>query len=171
MGVKIGSMAASRPRRGPRAAGLFVALVMSLATGCSFQGLNFVQDDRVSILSPTDRQEVDLPVTLRWDVRDFDGTFAVFVDRAPVPPGHTLDWLARDDDLCRARPGCPDEAWYHARYVYPTDATTLTLTELPELRADEGRLFHEATVVLIDRAGRRVGESAFTVQFELRRER
>lgn len=145
-----------------------LGVVMALVAGaCSVSGLNFVQDERVSISAPRDREKVEVPVTIRWEVRDFDGTFAVFVDRAPVPPGKALAWLAEDDELCSAQPGCPTVQWFHDRYVFPTAETTLTLEQLPELRADEGRIFHEATVVLIGRDGRRVGESAFTVQFEL----
>ena len=79
---------------------LLAALLLSaLAPACGVEGLNFVQDDRVTITAPRDRAEVRLPVTIRWKAEDFDGTYAVFVDRAPVPPGETLAWLARDDEL------------------------------------------------------------------------
>jgi hypothetical protein len=152
--------------------GVTAVLVAATLSGCGVRNLDFVQDDRVSITAPKDRATVRLPITLRWDVQDFDGTYAVFVDRAPVPPGQDLRWLGRDDELCSSTPGCPNEAWLRDRDVYPTEATTLTLDEVPEPVDDRNRReFHEATVVLLDRSGRRVGESAFTVEFQVERDR
>ena len=150
-------------RRSPIAA----ALVLALAPACGVEGLNFVQDDRVRITAPRDRAEVRLPVTLRWSAKDFDGTYAVFVDRAPVPPGRTLAWLARDDDLCKETPGCPNTAWFNDRDVYATTSTELTIDDLPDLTDGERRDFHEASVILLDDEGRRVGEAAFTVEFQV----
>lgn len=161
----------NRPSRGAGRRALVAAVVLAVGlvgSGCGVSDLNFVQDDRVSIVAPEDREKVELPVTVRWKVEeDFDGTFAVFVDRAPVPPGRSLEWLARDDEFCKTTPECPNTEWFHARQVYPTAETELTLEDLPELSRDERRVFHEVTVVLIDEKGERVGESAFTVEFEL----
>jgi hypothetical protein len=84
-----------------------------------------------------------------------------------VPPGRTLDWLAREDDACKETPGCPSETWFADRDVYATSATELTIDDLPDLTEGERRDFHEASVVLLDRQGRRVGESAFTVEFQV----
>ena len=168
MGVS--SRSVDRAQSWRLASAALVAAIALMGSGCSFSGLNFVQDKRVSILAPGDRAKVALPVTIRWDVRDFDGTFAVFVDRAPVPPGRSIESLAEDDDLCASQPDCPTLQWFHDRYVYPTADTSLMLEEVPELSDDQGRVFHEATVVLIGRDGRRVGESAFTVQFEVERD-
>ena len=147
-----------------------VAALVPLLTACGVRGLDFVQDERVTITAPGDRDEVELPVTIRWDVRDFDGTYAVFVDRAPVPPGQPLRWLAEDDELCEQTPGCPSEAWFRDRHVYATSSTELTIEDLPDLTEDERRDFHEATVVLLDGEGRRIGESAFTVEFQVARD-
>jgi hypothetical protein len=146
---------------------LAAVLLLALAPACGVEGLNFVQDERVTITAPRDRAEVSLPVTLRWSARDFDGTYAVFVDRAPVPPGQTLAWLARDDELCEQTVGCPNEAWFADRDVYATSSTQLTIDDLPDLTDGERRDFHEASVVLLDRDGRRVGEAAFTVEFQV----
>ena len=147
-----------------------LAMVVITLPGCAFDGLNFVQDDRVSITAPRDRAEVELPITIRWTARDFDGTYAVFVDRAPVPPGETLTWLAEEDEVCEETPGCPNEVWFRDRDVYATTTTELTLDDLPDLTDDDRRDFHEATVVLLDRGGRRVGEAAFTVEFQVARD-
>ena len=142
-------------------------LLLALAPACGVDGLNFVQDDRVTITAPRDRAEVRLPVTIRWKAKDFDGTYAVFVDRAPVPPGETLAWLARDDELSDQTPDCPNETWFADRDVYATSSPELTVDDLPDLVDDERRDFHEATVILLDEEGRRIGEAAFTVEFEL----
>jgi hypothetical protein len=151
---------------------LAVAAVVAAAwlPGCGVSGLSFVQDERVTITAPEDRSEIDLPFTVRWDARDFDGTFGVFVDRAPVPPGHTLEWLGRDDPLCEGRPGCIDEDWLALHDVYRTAATELTIERLPDSTRDQRRDRHEVTIVLLDGDGERVGESAFTVEFEVRRD-
>ena len=149
-----------------------VALVL-LANGCAVTGIAFRQDDRLTFVRPGDRDEVTLPLTVTWEVEDFDvpedGFFAVFVDRAPQPPGKTLDWLARNDESCRAADGCPDEAWFAQRDVFRTRAPELTIDRLPA-RNDDRREFHEVTVVLVDPDGRRIGETGWTLEFQVERE-
>ena len=89
--------------------------------GCVPHGLAFVQDKRVDVVAPKSHSTVRLPVTIRWTVHDFRvtgpshssnpdaGYFGVFVDRAPVPPGKPLSYVAHGDQLCQATPGCPDK--------------------------------------------------------------
>jgi hypothetical protein len=147
-----------------------LALVVALSlllSGCGVSGLSFVQDDRIDVIAPEDRADVTLPVTVRWTVEDFDGTFGVFVDRAPVPAGKTLEWLARDDDVCKATPQCPSTEWFADRNVYTTAETEITLDDIPELDRDESRELHEVAIILLDDDGRRIGESAFDVEFRL----
>ena len=151
------------------------AVLLMTASGCGFSNLTFRQDDSLRFLTPDDRAEVTLPLTVRWAVEDFEvgpgaGSFAVFVDRAPQPPGKPLEWLARDDDSCRASDGCPDEVWYADRDVYPTTDTRLTIEQLPA-RSDDRRELHEVTVVLLDEQGRRVGENGWTLEFQVVRDR
>jgi hypothetical protein len=147
-----------------------LALLALLAGGCSVSGLAFREDDRVDIVEPADREETTLPVTVRWRA-DLDGGgdggpyFAVFVDRAPIRPGQSLRALA--DDACNSTPGCPDMAYFRDRFVFVTDEQQVTIDALPQeggqrTSADDR---HEATVVLIDADGRRVGEAAYTVEF------
>ena len=152
-----------------------VAAVLVATSGCGFSNLTFRQDDSLRFLSPDDRAEVTLPLTVRWAVEDFEvgpgaGSFAVFVDRAPQPPGKPLEWLARDDDSCRASDGCPDQSWYADRDVYPTTDTELTIEQLPAA-SDDRRELHEVTVVLLDERGRRVGENGWTIEFQVVRDR
>src|SRR3954467_5238111 len=89
-------------------AGLAAACAI-LLTGCVPQGLAFRVDNRLAITSPKDGAEVTVPLTVTWTIRDFTvdksapagakdtGYFAVFVDRAPQPPGKSLAWIARKD--------------------------------------------------------------------------
>lgn len=169
-----------RSRRGGR---LAAALLAAALSGCGFSttGLAFTNDDRIEILSPKDREKHRLPVTIDWAVDDFEitgpgrgsgdneGYFAVFVDSAPIPPGKTLRHVARKDPTCRASNGCPDEQYLEARGVYTTTETELTLETLRSSGLDGRREFHEVTVVLLDPEGRRVGESAWYVRFEIDR--
>jgi hypothetical protein len=148
-----------------------------LLSACNAGGLNFREDRRLSILAPDDLQTVSLPVTIRWEMKDFDvldgpdgsgdggrGRFAVFLDRTPMPPGKDLDWLARNDDSCRPNPDCPNEKWLNDRKVWVLSETELTF-ETMAVRDERGRDLHEATIVLLDGRNRRIGESAFAVEF------
>lgn len=169
-----------RPRRLPPLAALLVAC--AAVAGCVPQGLAFRVDDRLTFVSPEDRSTVTLPVVLDWEVRDFDvvdpgepvrrhaGYFAVFVDRAPMPPNESLSWLARKDTSCREADGCPDEEYLNTRGVYTTTETELVLEQLPRTTDREDRKErHRAVVVLLDSAGHRIGESAFEVAFDVER--
>ena len=160
--------------------GLLAPLLLLACTACVPSNLAFRADKRVSITSPEDNAKVSLPVTIRWTIRDFDvvepgsavrkdsGYFAVFVDRAPMPPGEDLAWLARKDDACLAEKGCPDAKSLASKDVYITTDTELVLAELDE-ELGGGPERHKATIVLIDGSGNRLGESAFHVDFEVHR--
>ena len=126
---------------------MLVLLVLTSATAaCVPDGLAFRVDERVTITAPDDDEEVTLPLTIDWDVEDFDGSFAVFVDRAPIGPG---------DELPESLPAG----------VFATGDTEVALEALPSGSADDER--HTATIVLIGADGRRVGESAFDVTFRV----
>ena len=153
---------------------LVVACALALLTsGCGVSGLAFRQDDRLSFVTPRDRSKVTLPVTVRWDARDFDvpgdGSFAVFVDRAPQPPGKSLAWLAHGDKTCRPADGCPNTTWYADRDVFTTTNTSFTIERLAR-QQDGRREMHEVTVVLLDAAGRRIGETGWTLQLQVARD-
>ncbi|MDT7570137.1 MAG: hypothetical protein QOE05_311 [Actinomycetota bacterium] len=163
------------------ATSLAVSALLSL-TGCAFQGVNLVQDNRVEITQPRDRAEVTLPVTVRWTYKDLkivgdtaagkDAVqFAVFIDRAPMPRGKDVRWLARDDQVCRHVPTCPDAEWLRARNIAVQAATTMVIDAIPDNRRNKrGADQHEVTIVLLDAAGRRTGESSFSVEFSVRRD-
>ncbi len=171
----------------PRRLATAVALLglCGVLSGCVPQGLAFRVDERLTFQAPADRSTVTLPVTLDWDIRDFEitepggepredaGYFAVFVDGTPMPPGKPLRWIARKDTSCRAADGCPDEEYLAARGIYTTTETELVLDQLPRTTSDEEqdrRERHRATIVLLDARGHRIGESAFEILFDLDRE-
>jgi hypothetical protein len=158
---------------------LVVAAVTVLAvatSGCGIRGLNFVKDERVRIQAPRPNAEVRVPFDVRWTVEDFDvagpdgGSFGVFVDREPPRPGRTLASLAEDDVVCKATAGCPDANYLASHRAYTTTGTSFRVEQLPELTRDRQREAHEVTVVLLDGEGRRIGESAFRVEFHVRRD-
>lgn len=163
-------------------AGLALPLLMGLPA-CGVRGLSFIADDRVSIVSPKDRATVELPMRVKWEVEDFrvsgrtgrvekdTGYFAVFVDRAPQPPGRTVESLAAGDSACEVDPACPDEAYFASRGVYTTSETELIIDFIPDLAQGDNRDLHELTVVLLNGKGERIGESAFRVEFEVGRKR
>ena len=167
--------------RRARHAAVLVSMVMVLPA-CGVNGLNFQQDDRLTFIAPGDRAKVDLPVTVSWRVTDFEvtgsdgddrrdaGYFGVFVDRAPQPPEKTQQWLVRDDQRCRGVQSCPRE-YLEQLNIHSTTRTRFVIQRLPEpaSNAQRRREFHEVTIVLLNGRGERIGESAFTRQFEVDR--
>jgi hypothetical protein len=169
----------SRSRRRAGAVAIACCLLLS---GCVTQGLSFRVDKRLSITSPKNRAELTLPVTVSWKMNDFTitkgdaagatgkaGYFAVFVDRAPQPPGKALSWLAGKDRTCRPSDGCPDDQYLAARGVYSTTDTHITFDQLPRSSDTHQKERHSVTVVLLDPAGKRIGETAQQVDFVVRR--
>ena len=95
------------------------------------------------------------------------GYFAVFVDRAPIKPGRTLEDVGNGDPLCEDNPGCPDKAYLEAEGVYTTYEPTVTLELVKALSSKEKIQLHQVTVILLDSEGRRIGEHAWFRQFKL----
>lgn len=156
------------------------ALLAVTSTACVPQGLSFRVDKRVHIESPKDRSEVSLPITLTWTVHGFPlktplsdkgGSFAVFIDTAPMPPGKGLAWIARDDPTCTKVPTCPDAAYLADHGVYETTQTSLVVKALPPSTVSSGSKHdrHRAVIVLLDDNGKRLGETAFDVTFDLKK--
>ena len=161
---------------------VLLALPLGLVAGCAdYSALAFHQDHRLSITSPESRAVLSPPFTLRWTMKDFDvaargegpprddaGYFAVFVDRAPVKPGHTPEDVADDDQTCKRDPGCPDRSYLAGRGVYTTTRTSLRIPVIPPLSSKEKVQLHEVDIVLLDSSGRRIGEAAWYLEFKTR---
>lgn len=154
--------------------GVVTVLAMCLALGaCGTNGLEFSRDGRLLVVSPRQRAEVHLPVRISWRTRGLavDGGepyFAVFLDRAPVHPGQSLRAVA--DDACNRTPGCPDAQYLRDRNVFVTKANSVTVDAVPKHSGQRtgASEAHEAVVVFVDAQGRRIGESAHTVQFTVK---
>jgi hypothetical protein len=147
--------------------------VCGLLSGCGTNGLAFSQDDHLEVLSPAQRAHVHLPVQIRWRATGLSASaggsyFAVFLDRAPVQPGQSLRAVA--DDTCNRTPGCPDAAYLRDRDVFVTKGTSITVDAVPKQSGQRTGASdqHEAVVVPVDAQGRRMGESAHTVQFTVK---
>lgn len=172
-------------RSSARLRAVSVALLTLVMAGCTTNlgSLNFTTDDRLTFHSPPSRKLITEPVTLAWTIRDFTitaqgqappsrdgGYFAIFVDRAPVKPNESLKAVGKGDSSCEHVPGCPDAEYLAARQIYTATDTTFTL---PTVRAlvglKEEIQLHEATIVLLDTAGNRIGESAWVIEFKLRK--
>jgi len=143
-----------------------------LTTACGVHGLSFVQDKRVDITSPKERSKVTLPVEIAWTAKNFEGAFGVLVDQAPPRAGKALPWIFRGSDICRGATGkrlCATSAFLAEHNVFRTTSTHFTVERVNRFTGnDRRRQFHEATVVLLDANGRRVGEGAWSVQFEVK---
>ncbi|NEE04365.1 hypothetical protein [Phytoactinopolyspora halotolerans] len=167
--------------RGSRRAGCAALALLALAVpACGGRDLLFVQDDRLTVLAPENRASAELPVSVRWRIDDFRvvspgsapaspdaGFFGVFVDRAPIPPGETLEELAADDPECVRIRSCPDSEYFAIRGAYTTTDTSFTLDSIPRIGTDHGSDVHTVTIVLLDSEGRRIGESAWYAEFTL----
>jgi hypothetical protein len=167
----------------PCADRLSIAVVVAvLLTGCTTSGLSLVRDERVTIKAPIDRAKVRLPVTVEWTVKEFDvtgptpaarkdaGYFGVFVDQAPQPPGKPLAWVAHNDKSCTTVPGCPGAQYLADKEIFTTRATRFVVSQVRDFTSAERqqrREFHQVTIVLLDGRSRRIGESAFSVEFQV----
>ena len=146
-------------------------LPVLLGSGCAADGLAFVRDDRVDILSPSSDATVRLPFEVRWSASDVDARYLVLFDRTPMRPNRTLRSLVPSDDQCRMRPSCPDKRWLTDHDLYLTDGTSIRVEDLPEERTNHrAKDRHEVTIVLLDDRGRRIGESVFIREFIVDRE-
>jgi hypothetical protein len=97
------------------------------------------------------------------------GYFSVFIDRAPIKPGRSLRSVGDTDRACVHDPSCPDAQYLADRQVYSATEPLLKLTEVQPLETKDGVQLHGAIVVLMDTAGRRIGEAAWRLEFRVRK--
>jgi hypothetical protein len=153
-----------------------VAAVVAVAPlflgACSTSNLNFRADTRVKFQTPKARQTVALPVTVTWDATGVPaGThFGVFVDRAPMRPGHGLSAVVGS---CPGRLDCQSTATLESRGVFVTNGNSVRFDTLPNTntgKRHQARETQRVVVVYLDAQNRRVSESAFALEFFLDRQ-
>jgi hypothetical protein len=72
------------------------------------------------------------------------------------------------DDRCKRQAQCPDATYLATKGVYVTSSNSVTVAALPAVGGVGGtapKPAHTATVVLLDRSSRRVGDANWTVEF------
>ena len=168
-------MSRDRNLRAPLRRMIGVLAVLSLSsfvlTGCALSGLAFRADKRVTIVTPTDQQNVRLPVEISWTSKipaSADIEYAVFIDSHPMRPGQTIESWIPSTDSCHHTPGCPNQQWLEQRFVFITTKHEITLKLLPTLTTGgrDAENTHNVTIVLLNKkTGQRVGESAFLTTF------
>jgi hypothetical protein len=157
---------------------LIAAVTCALLVGpaCGADGLLFRKDQRVRIEVPARNEKVRLPLTVTWGLRDPAdatgiGSYAVFFDNDPQPPGKTLAHFARNDRACERTPGCPDLDYFAQRNIFVTEQPRLTIERLrpaPGVNLSRGeRDRHEVTVIVLDREGKRASEASWSRPFEV----
>lgn len=175
-----------RRSRRPRRVLAAVLAVGVLTSGCvNLDEMEFVKDERLTFTAPDDYEQVEVPLTVTWTMEDFEvlprpekgaersepskgeGYYAVFVDKAPVKPGHTLDDVGNGDTFCESDPRCPDKSYLNAKGVYTTRQPTITLDVVAPLSSKERLQLHTLTVILLDSEGKRIGEYAWFTRFRL----
>lgn len=160
---------------------LSVAACLAGSTACQFSQLQFRGDHRLTFTSPSPRDKVAAPLTVSWSMKGFTstgldgstdsrrGAYAVFVDRAPMPVGRDLKWLGRGDPACKRDPRCPTPQFLADQGVFVTTSTSVRLQTLPSQNGGVGDEQHYVNVVLLNGAGRRIGESAWYLPFRTAR--
>jgi hypothetical protein len=155
-----------------------------LLTGCGLthlQDLNFRVDNRLHFVSPEDRSTVARSFTVSWTMDDFTvapagsapptrdaGYFAVFVDRTAIKPGQTMKSVLHDDQACQRNPRCPTTKQLKDLGVYTTTAMSVRIAQVGIITGERARLQHHyVTVVLMDTAGHRIGESAWELDVRI----
>lgn len=131
------------------------------ATGCA-GGLAFRENKALAITVPAENELVSEPLIVEWtmDPKPANlGGFAVFLDRFPMPPGKSIETFKLDNRI----------------NIFTTDSPDAMTVQIDALEGRNGvakaiRDRHELTVVPLDRAGRRIGEHAKRVEFDVFRE-
>ena len=147
------------------------AMVALVSFGWSGCGGSLVADRAVHVTAPAALSSVTTPFTATWTSSEKSThRYAVFVDRLPIPPGHTLRDVALDQ--CKRQPSCyPDATYLAGLGIYLTADKSVTIPTLKVqggLAGTEHPAFHNLTVVLFSgdgTTGHRVGEAAWEVEF------
>ena len=135
------------------------ALLVAVGNAGCTDGLAFRQDKSLKITAPLNSELVSEPVVVTWQFaprRSKVKSFLIFVDRAPQPPGQTIDHFKVDN----------------RSNIYASSGTSV---EIPAFEAastgpKNRRNRHRILVISLDSAGRRIGEGSAHVEIDVFRE-
>lgn len=145
-----------------------LGLAFLVLAGCGTQGLVLQQPTQLRHLRPAAFSSTTVPMRISWtgDGLRPGQRYFVLIDQLPMPPGSTIRSLT--DDVCRRTPGCPDPTYLAQHQLYATRGHTVKVETLPlegPLPVNDLAGLHVATVVIVDHAGRRVGEEFWSTSF------
>jgi hypothetical protein len=146
---------------------LVVAMLLGVV-GCSTQGLVLEQPTQLHHLRPVAFSSTAAPTHVSWtgDALHAGERYLVLIDQLPMAPGSTIRSLT--DDVCRSTPGCPDPTYLAQHQLYTTAGHSVKIDALPlggPLPVNDLAGLHVATIVIVDRTGRRVGEEFWSTSF------
>jgi hypothetical protein len=150
-------------------AGILLSLASTLVVaGCASASRAFFVDESVHITSPAPLTTVSAPFEVTWIATgSADRGYALFVDRSPIAPGHSVRDLATDQ--CKRLPNCQPDAGYLAGLgVFLTHSDEVTVPNLEPLAGTASREQHPVhtfTVVVMDSNGHRLGDAAWQGEF------
>ena len=130
----------------------------ALTSGCT-DGLSFRQDERLKIVSPLDGELVGEPVLVEWRMKPRPASvkgFLVFVDRAPQPPGTSVEHFKPDD---RSN-----------IYGSSTNSVEIAAFESAATGPKNRRNRHRVLIIPLDDLGRRIGEASDHVEIDVFRD-
>ena len=128
-----------------------LAFCASLVTGGCLEDRSFHQSDEIRFVEPIEEDFAQAPLLVRWEGKpDRTVKWAVFLDRAPIRPGASVDDLEVQE---RTNIWITDAPEYTVEFVPPRQTAVAS-------RRDRHRL----TVIPLDAKGKRVGEHAASVE-------
>lgn len=125
-------------------------LTSTLASGC-LENRQFYATEELKIITPVENDFAEAPLTVTW-VGTPDGTkrWAVFLDRAPIRPGKSVDDLENDE---RGNLWITDDSSLLIDAIAPRSTS---------VASRKGR--HRIAVVALDGNGKRIGEHVSSVE-------
>ncbi|MEU1518406.1 hypothetical protein ABZ490_40755 [Streptomyces sp. NPDC005811] len=153
--------------------GSALATTLLGVSGCAdIHDIRYTLDHRITITAPRNLATVTMPTVMRWRLNDpsvlKDGRkFAVVVDRDVMPPGHPLKDLLTDP--CAGDfPQCPDpEVLADGYHTYLTTRSRVTIPSVVSQQGAAEGDSHTAMIILIDAAGKRVGDAYWRISFRV----
>jgi hypothetical protein len=129
-------------------------------------------DHSLHIVSPKGRTTSTLPLTISWTMTaGYTGSYLVVIDRSPPGVGQKVVSLVKNETDCKNEmlASCTTTAALATRGIYRTDATTIKLSAIPRKSgaSKAERMRHVLTIVLLDSSGRRRGDAAWSVDFDV----